>query len=80
MNEPTPTTPYWFHAKRVGYGWGLPARREGWIVSVLWLLAVVAGAVLLGRHTIAFVAFMAVTTAMIIGVCYAKGEPPKWRS
>jgi hypothetical protein len=26
---------YWFHAKRYGYGWGLPATWEGWVVLVL---------------------------------------------
>ena len=39
MNEPlSHRTPYWFKAKRSGYGWGLPCSWQGWVFFVPWLL------------------------------------------
>jgi hypothetical protein len=72
---------YWFHAKKYGWGWGLPATREGWIVFVLWYLVVTAGAIALAvtAHWILFAVFMVAMSAGLIAICYAKGEPPRWR-
>lgn len=81
-NEPLAPTrpPYWFHAKRFGWGWGLPARWEGWVVMAVWLVAVVAGAVLIAPWRMAlYVPFMFLMAGLLIGVCYWKGEPPRWR-
>ena len=35
--------PYWFHAKRYGWGWGLPATWQGWVVLIMWIAIVTAG-------------------------------------
>jgi hypothetical protein len=35
--------PYWFPAKRYGWGWGLPMTWQGWLVLAAFLALVVAG-------------------------------------
>ena len=39
----------WFPAKRYGYGWGLPIRWQGWVVSVLYFGVVIAAGVAFAR-------------------------------
>jgi hypothetical protein len=72
--------PYWFHAKESGWGWGLPARQEGWIVMIAWIAVIIVGSPFVVLHGMwLFCAFMLVMVAILIGICYAKGEPPRWR-
>lgn len=72
---------YWFRAKRYGWGWGLPVTWQGWVVLVSFLALMVLGALLfppdreLGRYLV----FTTVVAALLIAVCWAKGEPPRWR-
>jgi len=72
---------YWFRAKRYGWGWGLPLTWQGWAVLVVFFFLVVLDSVLfppvtrLGMH----LGYLAVLCVLLVGVCYAKGEPPKWR-
>jgi len=76
---PKPTD-FWFHAKRYGWGWGLPATWQGWVVMILWLGAVAVAVYLLRhQHPFAFAAVLGCATALYSWVCYATGEPPKWR-
>jgi uncharacterized membrane protein YphA (DoxX/SURF4 family) len=72
---------YWFPAKRYGWGWGLPVTWQGWLVFVAYFLLVVIGAFLLQprKALIAYLVYVAVLTAALIGVCWFKGEPPRWR-
>ena len=72
---------YWFPAKRFGWGWGLPIVWQGWAVLAAFALLVLAGAVfLLPSHGQgAFVTYSALLCAVLIAVCWAKGEPPSWR-
>jgi hypothetical protein len=71
---------YWFAAKRYGWGWGLPVAWQGWAFLCAWLIVVVLGASYLGPYgTAIFLAFMAVMAAVLVLVCYRKGEPPRWR-
>lgn len=72
--------PYWFHAKRYGWGWGLPACWQGWVVLISWIAIVSLGSSVLAPRSMAlFAVFIAVMVAAILGICFAKGEPPKWR-
>lgn len=78
MDEQKPG--YWFPAKRYGWGWGPPATWQGWIVFVGWILIVTAVSIVLAPYSLPlFFAFMAVMVMAIIAICYAKGEPPRWR-
>ena len=68
---------YWFPAKRYGWGWGLPSRWQGWAVLVVYL-----GLVLIATFRLPQPQYMisvAVLTALLIAVCWLKGEPPRWR-
>jgi hypothetical protein len=81
-NEPTPH--YWFRAKRYGWGWGLATCWQGWAVYGAFLVvAMVAGALpaLLdpAAGMMAMAVLLTLATAALVGVCMAKGEPPKWR-
>lgn len=42
----TDSSRYWFRAKRFGWGWSRPATWEGWVVTAIFLVAVVGGAAL----------------------------------
>ena len=75
------TQNYWFRAKRYGWGWGLPATWHGWAVILMYLALVVGGIrfVQVPEGSIAYVAYVAVLTVVLIAVCWLKGEPPRWR-
>jgi len=72
---------YWFPAKRYGWGWGLPTAWQGWLVFVGYILLLVVGAFLFSpREALAaYLIYVAVLSAALIGVCWLKGEPPRWR-
>jgi hypothetical protein len=73
--------PYWFPAKRYGWGWGLPATWQGWVVLAVVLLLLAVGLVLFppAPNPVKFVVYAAVLTAGLFVVCLLKGEPPAWR-
>jgi len=70
---------YWFPAKRYGWGWGPPCAWQGWVVFAVWLAAVITGAILLAKQIGLFVGFVVVMSTIMIAICWAKGEPPRWR-
>jgi hypothetical protein len=72
---------YWFPAKRYGWGWGLPQKWQGWVVLALFLVLLCAGIFIFPPqlHALAFAVYVAVRSALLVAVCYAKGEPPRWR-
>ncbi len=76
-----PSERYWFPAKRYGWGWGPPVTWQGWVVTLAWLAIVIGAIPVLDprRRPILFVAFLLAMTLVMLGVCYAKGEPPRWR-
>jgi len=69
---------YWFPAKRHGWGWGPPRKWQGWAVLALFLVLVCAGIVFIppDRNALAFAIYVAVLMALLVAVCFAKGEPP----
>ena len=71
---------YWFPAKRYGWGWGLPLTWQGWVFLIVWSAALAVGAGLLApHHRLLYAIFLVAMVAVIFLVCYAKGEPPRWR-
>ncbi len=72
---------YWFPAKRYGWGWGLPITWQGWLVLAAYVALIWAGAILFPprQELAAFLLYMSVLLICFIGVCWAKGEPPRWR-
>ena len=73
--------PYWFPAKRYGWGWGLPRVWQGWVVMGVFGILVLAGAImqLPTYRPLVFVAYTACLCAALVAVCWVKGEPPSWR-
>jgi hypothetical protein len=72
---------YWFPAKRYGWGWGPPATWQGWVVLVIFVVLIAAGALLFPPHKqiAAYLAYVGVLALLMIGICWLKGEPPGWR-
>ena len=84
MTQPTPkprnNRPVWFPAKRYGWGWGPPVTWQGWLVMILWIIIVIAVSPILALNNwLIFAAFILVMVILLIAICYAKGEPPRWR-
>jgi hypothetical protein len=70
----------WFAAKRYGWGWGLPARWQGWVVLLAYLCVIlVAPLQLEAGRPLRFQIYVAVSTLLLVAICAWKGEPPKWR-
>jgi hypothetical protein len=76
-----PDSKYWFPAKPYGWGWGLPCAWQGWLVLAAFLGLLVAGAVLFPPNgaPVSYFIYVAVLGALLFGVCWLKGEPPRWR-
>ena len=72
---------YWFPAKRYGWGWGLPSTWQGWVVLAMYALAVALGVALFppATRTAPFCAYVVALTALLVAICWLKGEPPRWR-
>ena len=71
---------YWFHAKRYGWGWGMPASWQGWVVLVGWLAIVLPMSPLIATRSMPwFFVFIIVMSVALVAICWIKGEPPKWR-
>jgi hypothetical protein len=72
---------YWFPAKRYGWGWGPPTVWQGWAALVGSLVAIgIAAWVLMPIHLVAFLSVALLMAVLLLLICYAKGEPPGWRS
>jgi hypothetical protein len=72
---------YWFPAKRHGWGWGPPVAWQGWAVLAIFFVLVAAGAVVLlpSRGQLVFVGYAGLLCLVLVGICWLKGEPPRWR-
>ncbi|MCC8940033.1 hypothetical protein H8A99_27090 [Bradyrhizobium sp. Arg68] len=71
---------YWFPAKRYGWGWGLPVCWQGWALVAGFVILIAAGAATILRHSPnGFVAYALLLTVLFTGLCWWKGEPPRWR-
>ena len=76
----------WFRAKTYGWGW-TPCSWEGWLVILAYVLAVffymirTLDAQLNGDYgaPLYYHLLIALTTLLLIWVCYKKGEKPGWR-
>lgn len=71
---------YWFPAKRYGWGWGLPIAWQGWLVLGVFTTLLAAGAFVFPpqNNLTPFLLYTLVLTVALVGICYAKGEPPAW--
>ena len=81
MGEGAHSPGYWFPAKRYGWGWGPPRTWQGWVVVLAFFLLLVAGGfVWVPRNEInLFLGYGFFLCCLLFAICYAKGEPPRWR-
>jgi hypothetical protein len=72
---------YWFPAKRYGWGWGLPATWQGWLVLGAFVVLVAIAAFIFPPRVAPapFAACLAALVVLFVAVCWLKGEPPRWR-
>lgn len=75
----------WFRAKRYGWGW-YPATWEGWLVLVVFFILISANAYRIDAQSssvnntlIRFIPETFVLAAVLIAICAATGEKPRWR-
>ena len=71
----------WFPAKRYGWGWGLPVTWQGWLVLLVYVSGLVASSICIRPARAPFVYGISVLalTGALVGICWAKGEKPRWR-
>ena len=76
-----PDGPYWFPAKRYGWGWGLPVTWQGWLVLAAFVALVVGGVFVFPprKELAAYLIYVAALSLVLVGVCWFTGEPPRWR-
>ena len=72
---------YWFPAKRYGWGWGAPSTWQGWLVLGIYLVVILAVAILFSPNTQPeiFISTIVVASLTFVLVCWLKGKPPRWR-
>lgn len=74
----------WFRAKKFGYGAGLPFKWQGWVVSVLYMMAMTGLGLIADNErampTIATVALMLLVTGIFVVIVRKRTEGGwKWR-
>jgi hypothetical protein len=76
-----PVQPFWFPAKRRGWGWAPPTVWQGWAVLIAFFAAVLAGVawVLPRGGPGGFLAYSGFLCVLLLAVCWFKGEPPRWK-
>lgn len=75
---PDPDRKFWFHVKSYGFGWGMPARWQGW-VSILVYLGLLLAAVCFATPTARWIYVAVLTTLFIILVAFTGERPARWR-
>ena len=77
MNDSRP----WFKAKTYGWGWGPALTWQGWAVYAGYVALAAAWALRFPPvlHELAFFSGLAGLTAVLVAVCWLKGEKPAWR-
>lgn len=73
------TPRYWFRAKRYGWGWGLPCDWQGWLVLIVFITVCFLAPVVCGDSLVSNVSVVLAAAAVLVAICYWKGEPPRWR-
>jgi hypothetical protein len=72
---------YWFPAKRYGWGWGPPRKWQGWAVlaGFIGLLSLLFTVIPPEEDIVSFLVATGGLTALLLLICWMKGEPPRWR-
>jgi hypothetical protein len=76
---PLPREEAWFPAKRYGWGWGVPRRWQGVAVFGVYFATLIGAAIVAGRRTGWYVFTVLAASALLVAICWWKGERPQWR-
>ena len=72
--------PDWFAPKRYGYGSGWPIRREGWAVTIAYLVLLALASLLLPYGWMAYISVVAaITIAFVVIVARTTRGGFRWR-
>ncbi len=71
----------WFPAKKYGYGWGLPACWQGWVVLIGYLILFFNGRFISGFHNglLLYIIYISFITCLFLVIVVLKGEKAHWR-
>jgi hypothetical protein len=71
----------WFEAKEYGYGAGLPASWEGWVVFISYLVLLMAGCIIFAiqENLINLLLFTLGLTAVVCVIAVLKSPKFRWR-
>jgi len=72
-------TSFWFYAKSFGWGWGLPATWQGWLVLATYILSIIATQMLVSTPKYRLAVTIGLTLALIIIVSIKGERPLRWR-
>ncbi len=73
---------FWFRAKRYGFGWGPPARWQGWAVLAVYFGMLFGGiSYFATRHDdAALLGYVVLLTIVLLAIIIVTGERPlRWR-
>ena len=70
--------PEWFAPKRYGYGAGMPISWQGWVVTIAYVLIVLAPALVVKKNPVAFILAITLPTVAFI-VITARTTRGGWR-
>ena len=68
----------WFRRKLYGWGW-TPCSWEGWLVLLVWVIFFALAVSNLDHEIFKNYLFIFLSVAVLIVICYKKGEKPKWQ-
>ncbi|MCA9485524.1 MAG: hypothetical protein KC506_01630 [Nanoarchaeota archaeon] len=75
---------YWFKRKLYGWGW-IPAKWQGWVVVLAFIVVLLFNGFYLtwngepsGTDLTLFFGVLVVSIVLLIWICFAKGETPRW--
>lgn len=79
---------YWFKRKLYGWGW-TPVKWQGWFTVIAYIVLIlmiansiepsVPGDPNSGSNFLTFALPLILLTALLIFICYKKGETPRWQ-
>ena len=68
----------WFRAKCYGWGW-YPSTWQGVLVILVWVALFSFSVIKLDHEWLKNVIAIFIFTAILIWICWKKGERPRWR-
>jgi len=68
----------WFRRKLYGWGW-TPVTWQGWMVILVWVVLFAFAISMMDHEWLKNVLFIILSVAVLIIICYKKGEKPRWQ-